>query len=209
MSLADHINRHAPRPTYTIPERLKHVSRPEPAIAAPVRTYTPPVRRPDPDAEHIARASMREADLQAEIDRLVAETAALRAAINPPHSPSKALAVGIIKRTVAEHFGLTVFELEGPRRARMLAWPRQMAMTLIKENVQMSLPEVGRTFGGRDHTTAMHAIRKTQERMQDADWALAMTCLRSKVFAALKSTAPCGDASDPASPSGCGGSTRK
>jgi chromosomal replication initiator protein len=49
------------------------------------------------------------------------------------------------------------------RRARMVARPRQVAMYLAKQLTQRSLPEIGKRFGGRDHTTVMHAVRKIEE----------------------------------------------
>jgi chromosomal replication initiator protein len=54
------------------------------------------------------------------------------------------------------------------RRARSIARPRQVAMYLAKQLTSRSLPEIGRKFGGRDHTTVMHAVRKVEE-LRDAD----------------------------------------
>ena len=63
-----------------------------------------------------------------------------------------------IKLAVAERFGLTVRDLESDRRARYVARPRQLAMFLARTMTHHSLPVIGRAFGGRDHTTVMHAI---------------------------------------------------
>jgi len=68
-----------------------------------------------------------------------------------------------IQRRVAEHFNLRLSEMTSERRARAVARPRQIAMYLAKQLTTRSLPEIGRKFGGRDHTTVMHAVRKIEE----------------------------------------------
>lgn len=68
-----------------------------------------------------------------------------------------------IQRRVADHFNIRLADLIGPRRQRVFARPRQMAMYLAKHMTSRSLPEIGRRFGGRDHTTVMHAVRKIEE----------------------------------------------
>ncbi|MGE5271247.1 MAG: chromosomal replication initiator protein DnaA [Thiohalocapsa sp.] len=68
-----------------------------------------------------------------------------------------------IQRRVAEHFNIKMAEMTSARRARIVARPRQVAMYLAKQLTQRSLPEIGRKFGGRDHTTVMHAVRKIEE----------------------------------------------
>jgi chromosomal replication initiator protein len=64
-----------------------------------------------------------------------------------------------IQRKVAEHYNIKLAEMSSERRARAVARPRQVAMYLAKQLTTRSLPEIGRKFGGRDHTTVMHAIR--------------------------------------------------
>jgi chromosomal replication initiator protein len=68
-----------------------------------------------------------------------------------------------IQRRVAEHFNIRQGEMTSDRRARAVARPRQVAMYLAKQLTSRSLPEIGRKFGGRDHTTVMHAVRKIEE----------------------------------------------
>lgn len=68
-----------------------------------------------------------------------------------------------IQRKVAEHFNIKISEMQSARRARAVARPRQVAMYLAKQLTSRSLPEIGRKFGGRDHTTVMHAVRKVEE----------------------------------------------
>ena len=70
-----------------------------------------------------------------------------------------------IQRRVAEHFNMKMAEMTSSRRARVVARPRQVAMYLAKQLTQRSLPEIGRKFGGRDHTTVMHAVKKIEELM--------------------------------------------
>jgi len=67
------------------------------------------------------------------------------------------------QRTVAEYYKLKVSDLLSPRRPRTIARPRQMAMALCKELTEHSLPEIGDAFGGRDHTTVLHACRRIEE----------------------------------------------
>jgi chromosomal replication initiator protein len=73
-----------------------------------------------------------------------------------------------IQKTVAEYYKVKVADLLSKRRSRSIARPRQMAMTLAKELTNHSLPEIGDHFGGRDHTTVIHACRKVKELLQEA-----------------------------------------
>ncbi|MEE8501926.1 MAG: chromosomal replication initiator protein DnaA [Kiloniellales bacterium] len=68
-----------------------------------------------------------------------------------------------IQKRVAEHFNIRMADMHSARRARAVARPRQVAMYLAKQLTPRSLPEIGRKFGGRDHTTVMHAVRKIEE----------------------------------------------
>ena len=68
-----------------------------------------------------------------------------------------------IQKTVAEYYKMRVADLLSRRRTRTIARPRQMAMALSKELTEHSLPEIGEAFGGRDHTTVLHACRRIEE----------------------------------------------
>ena len=68
-----------------------------------------------------------------------------------------------IQRKVSEHYNIRLSDIIGPRRVRTIARPRQVAMYLAKQLTSRSLPEIGRRFGGRDHTTVMHGVRKIEE----------------------------------------------
>lgn len=68
-----------------------------------------------------------------------------------------------IQRKVCEHYGIRLADMHSPRRARPVARPRQLAMYLCKQLTTHSLPEIGRKFGGRDHTTIIHGVRKIEE----------------------------------------------
>lgn len=82
----------------------------------------------------------------------------------------KLVSVDNIQRTVAEYYKIKVADLLSKRRSRSVARPRQVAMALSKELTNHSLPEIGDAFGGRDHTTVLHACRKIAElREIDAD----------------------------------------
>ncbi|MDB6179263.1 chromosomal replication initiator protein DnaA [Paracoccus sp. Z330] len=73
------------------------------------------------------------------------------------------ISIDDIQRKVAEHYNIKLADMMGPKRARNVARPRQIAMYLSKQLTSRSLPEIGRRFGGRDHTTIMHGVRKIEE----------------------------------------------
>lgn len=75
----------------------------------------------------------------------------------------KLVTIDNIQKTVAEYYKVKVADLLSKRRSRSIARPRQMAMALAKELTNHSLPEIGDHFGGRDHTTVIHACRKVKE----------------------------------------------
>ena len=74
----------------------------------------------------------------------------------------KLVTIDNIQRTVAEYYRIRVSDLLSKRRSRSIARPRQVAMALSKELTNHSLPEIGDAFGGRDHTTVLHACRKVK-----------------------------------------------
>jgi chromosomal replication initiator protein len=78
-------------------------------------------------------------------------------------SNERRVTIDEIQRKVAEHFNIKLGEMTSDRRARAVARPRQVAMYLAKQLTMRSLPQIGRKFGGRDHTTVMHAVRKIEE----------------------------------------------
>jgi chromosomal replication initiator protein len=102
----------------------------------------------------------------APIDRTLAERvltelygrATRAAAAGPP-------TVERIQALVAEAFGLTRDELVSPNRTARVAWPRQVAMYLAREHTRETLPAIGKRFGGRDHSTVLHACKRTADRM--------------------------------------------
>lgn len=77
-----------------------------------------------------------------------------------------------VQATVADYFGITRAELFKPCRRRSIARPRQIAMWIVRQSGRYSLPEIGRAFGGRDHTTILHGVRLVNAMMQaDAEFA--------------------------------------
>ncbi len=87
-----------------------------------------------------------------------------------------------IQKRVAEHFNIRIADMHSARRARAVARPRQVAMYLAKQLTSRSLPEIGRKFGGRDHTTVMHAVRKVEElRSGDSDFSEDVELLRRMI----------------------------
>jgi chromosomal replication initiator protein len=84
-----------------------------------------------------------------------------------------------IQRKVSDHYNIRLSEMIGPKRLRAFARPRQVAMYLCKQMTSRSLPEIGRRFGGRDHTTVMHGVKRVEElRIQDAQIADDLEILR-------------------------------
>lgn len=79
-----------------------------------------------------------------------------------------------IQRKTAEHYGVKRFDILSQRRTANIVRPRQVAMYLTKQLTLRSLPDIGRRFGGRDHTTVLHAVKK-MERLVATDAALAST----------------------------------
>jgi chromosomal replication initiator protein len=80
---------------------------------------------------------------------------------------AKPSSIAEIQAAVGEHFGLTLDELLSPARTPRISWPRQVAMYLSRELTGESLPAIARQFGGRDHTTVLHAWRRTATRIAD------------------------------------------
>lgn len=80
----------------------------------------------------------------------------------------RAVSIENIQKTAAEYYKIRLADLSGKSRARSVARPRQIAMALAKELTSKSLPEIGRAFGGRDHTTVLHACKKVVE-LRDTD----------------------------------------
>ena len=90
-----------------------------------------------------------------------------------------------IQKKVAEHYSIRLTDMSSARRARAVARPRQVAMFLAKQLTSRSLPEIGRKFGNRDHTTVMHAVSRVSELMQrDGTFAEDVELLRRLLEAA-------------------------
>ena len=142
------------------------------ARAAEFCRHKPEVVLPDPVLERIADlddASPREligvftklatyADLTKKPVTL--ETA--EEAVGLRSGPGAKTSIEDIQRKTAEFYKLDVKDFHSPQRARRVARPRQVAMYLSRKLTTRSLPEIGRRFGGRDHTTVLHAVRKIE-----------------------------------------------
>jgi chromosomal replication initiator protein len=85
-------------------------------------------------------------------------------------APEKKISMDAIIRKVAEHFNLTPTQIKLKSNTRQIAYPRQIAMYLIKQLTSASLPEIGRVFGGKHHTTVLHSVQKIEQlRRTDED----------------------------------------
>jgi chromosomal replication initiator protein len=87
------------------------------------------------------------------------------AGLYPERRPRRRATVEEIQEQTAAAFGISVEALLSPSRAAGVAWPRQLAMYLARELTDQTLPAIGRAFGGRTHTTVLHAHRRTAERI--------------------------------------------
>lgn len=88
--------------------------------------------------------------------------------IVPEHRGRRLVTIADIQEAVAAYSGIPLAEMTSDRRTREVARPRQVAMYLAKHLTPKSLPEIGRRFGGRDHTTVIHAVR-TINRLREID----------------------------------------
>lgn len=70
----------------------------------------------------------------------------------------------VIMHVVREYYGLSAGDMTGPSKERHIVWPRQIAMVLAKKNTKSSLPHIGRRFGGRHHSTVLHAVKAVADR---------------------------------------------
>jgi chromosomal replication initiator protein len=105
-------------------------------------------------------------------------------AILKPHlrGGDKRITIDEIQKASAEHYGMTQADLISERRNRSIARPRQAAMWLAKQLTTRSLPDIGRRFGGRDHTTVLHAVRRIEElKASDAQLARDLEVLARKL----------------------------
>ena len=84
-----------------------------------------------------------------------------------PVADVQPVSIPLIQEVVAAYYGISVEEMKGRRRDKHIVFPRQVAMYLIREDTESSLPVVGDVFGGRDHTTALHAIEKISELLHE------------------------------------------
>ncbi|HMI55174.1 MAG TPA: helix-turn-helix domain-containing protein [Gemmatimonadaceae bacterium] len=95
-----------------------------------------------------------------------------------PKGPS----VKDIKRCVAQHFNLSLRDLESPRRFAKIVKPRQIAFYLARKLTNRSLPDIGRRFGGKDHTTILHACKLIERNMQtDPQLVQTVRCLEEQL----------------------------
>jgi chromosomal replication initiator protein len=83
------------------------------------------------------------------------------------HDEEKALTVEYVQKIVCEYFGLRVQDIKAKKRTRDIAFPRQVAMYLSKFLTDSSLSEIGKGFGGKDHSTVIHACKLIDARMKE------------------------------------------
>lgn len=136
-------------------------------VPGPRLRPSPHAAIPDVEASAVCSAPKEPHALTAStvVAALTWATAALERLISgvagtlPPSPPAVCPSIAEIQAVVALLAGTRLTEMQSCRRARAVARPRQIAMTLAKELTPQSLPSIGRAFGGRDHTTVMHAVK--------------------------------------------------
>ena len=90
---------------------------------------------------------------------------------------STPLTPDLIQQVVAEHYNIRVEDIQGSKKPKNIAFPRQVSMYLCRKRLDISLPKIGESFGGRDHTTVIHAISKIEKQLE-TDTALQKTILQ-------------------------------
>ena len=142
----------------------------------------PALAIPQNARDHLAaRMNATPRDLEGAFNQIVAQSEFLGTPItletvqetlsDSRYMAGQRLTVDRIQRAVCEEFGVTLTDMVSKRRARQIARPRQVAMYLSKKLTKRSLPDIGRRFGGRDHTTVMHAVKRIDElRADDIDF---------------------------------------
>lgn len=119
----------------------------------------------------------RKAALDAEIDELIVRLNRYHDAFNDIQL-NRAPNLKIIKEVVAKAYNVSVVDLLSQRRTAQVVKPRQIAMYVCKVKTLKSLPEIGRAFGGKDHTTVLHAVRKIEDmRRRDIEFDIEISSL--------------------------------
>jgi chromosomal replication initiator protein len=100
-----------------------------------------------------------------------------------PASTRKPINVERIQTLVADYYNVTLEDMKGKRRDKHIVFPRQVAMFLVREETPSSLPAIGKAFGGRDHTTALHSIEKiANELKEDERLRYEVQSIREKLY---------------------------
>ena len=146
------------------------------------KAETEGVRLPDNVAIYIAgkiKSNIRE--LEGSLIRLIAYASLTRSEINLAlaqdvlrnvlQNDDRAVTIEVIQKAVADHYSMKVAELKSKSNSKSVAMPRQIAMYLCKTLTAASLPEIGKSFGGKHHSTVIHSIRKIEDlRQKDGDF---------------------------------------
>jgi chromosomal replication initiator protein len=82
-------------------------------------------------------------------------------------SAARQITIEVIQKTTAAHYGIRLADLVSPKRSKMIALSRQVAMYLAREFTQLSLIDIGDSFGGRDHSTVLHACKKVRDMLSE------------------------------------------
>lgn len=135
----------------------------------------------DEDVAHLlaSRITSNVRELEGALTRLTAHATLTGRAINIEfarhvlrdllHEEVRAISIDDIQKKVASYFNINIREMTSSKRSKNIAYPRQVAMYASKELTTQSLPEIGNQFGGRDHTTVLHAVRKIKKMRSESE----------------------------------------
>lgn len=152
-------------------------------LQSKAEAYPAPVKVPNDVIEFLAlKITSNIRELEGALNRIVAHVTLVGRPINLEttqevlrdllKSNDRRLTIEDIQKRVAEFYCIKISDMQSPRRSQALVRPRQVAMYIAKNHTMRSLPEIGRKFGGRDHTTVLYAVRKIEElRIKDSDFA--------------------------------------
>ena len=135
------------------------------SLGAPASPLTGALGRGAPEGaliRTVAYSSLTGRPLTAALAREVLDSLYPQA---PGQAPGHACSIAEIQAAACAHFGITTQELLSATRTPRIVWPRQLAMYLARELTGESLPAIGRHFGGRDHTTVLHACRRATAKL--------------------------------------------
>ena len=161
---------------YDVPKPIKALPKPDVVVVSP---FHPKQLAPEPTVPEAAKFPPVSPQ-----DFASAHEIADELAHDVPQSPKRPPPIGLIKHIVATEFDVSVLDLKSKRQTAEIVRPRQIAMYLARQMRPDSFPTIGRRFGGRDHTTSLHAVNKiAAEVASDPTVAETIAAIKAKIEA--------------------------